>query len=1169
MRRIFPEMKFGAVITLGLVLLLGFAQIASAQAPTPLPLSLDNNYMVTGDYVVGGWTRNTTIGGTSTGTITIPDAQAYATNAPLQQVPAGADIVAAFLYWGTVENTGVHSGQNGSFNGYPISGTVLGNPKAPVSWSSGGCNGGSGSKTMVTYRAEVSALLPVDANGNIQPNTSYQVSLPDTGKPSTPPFALGATLVIVYRLLAPNVPLNAVIIYDGAFAPNNTSQTMTQPMIGFFDAGNENDQSAPMVTKLTHIVGNGQTNKLQTVNFNGANLPSLYGTNPPFPGGGNNYNTSWDNPTWFLPNGAVKAGDASATTSVVPNSSNKGCVSWGAIIMSTTVQDSDHDGLLNVWKAPPPPPPPAPPAPPGYCDAGAHRGMSNQGACRFGDVTDPSWVSLSGATPGKQDIFIQLDYMCTKVVKHADGTTTCDLSGVSYKPSQDAINDVVCAFSSPFGSVSGFNCSNNTNHNIQVHVVPDDNNVILAQTCTDTVDANGNPLYCPHPGQAGIGVVDWKLGYFFLKTQPLNAVYPDENSCETLTPVVNGVPGTPGTGPVCLRRFQPGKNNSYHEAIFAVASAIPNWFFQNGSLTSVVATANNTLTFTTSNPHGLASNAAAPNGRVTISGAISNPSLNGTYLVQSVPTTTSFTIQLATATAPPTLLSDPSFSVASGAVGSGSGLSDIGGADSLISLGLWGVDGQTIPVESGTFMHELGHSLGLTHGGFFRTPALGAAGGYTFSFEPNCKSNFQSVMNYLFQVDLLDGALDYSDQVLNLLDEAVGSSSLPNNGLGNPIHPTTKWYTPTQPFTGSPATSHCDGTPISANDQPKVQPMFRLEGPVVGPNSIAWSANQDINFDGQIEASLQGYSDWDSVDLRQIGATGNNAWAAGLPALPKVGGLPALPKVGGLPALPKVGGVGDFSLKDASSSVRVPTAVSATLTPANTVQVSFTPPGFLQSLITGFNIYRSKNGGPFSQLPPNPTVPVPAGTQLPLTTFMFTDTTAGCGIFTYFVTTVITDTTGITGTIGTRESVPSNTTDPPITVPCMFVGFLSPLSTAGTITAPTFSGTVNQGSAVPLKWEILDANRMPIGDLSTLQFMQACPTMGSKVPPATSTIPPCVLLYSPTTGAKGNSTFRFSSPQFIFNWDTKSTIGTVAGYFTVELTLSDGTAVKATTIQFQ
>jgi hypothetical protein len=40
-------------------------------------------------------------------------------------------------------------------------------------------------------------------------------------------------------------------------------------------------------------------------------------------------------------------------------------------------------------------------------------------------------------------------------------------------------------------------------------------------------------------------------------------------------------------------------------------------------------------------------------------------------------------------------------------------------------------------------------------------------------------------------------------------------------------------------------------------------------------------------------------------------------------------------------------------------------------------------------------------------------------------------------------------------------------------------------------------------------------------------------------------------------------------PRFIFNWDTASTLGSVAGFFTVEVTLSDGTVVKATTIQFK
>ncbi len=133
------------------------------------------------------------------------------------------------------------------------------------------------------------------------------------------------------------------------------------------------------------------------------------------------------------------------------------------------------------------------------------------------------------------------------------------------------------------------------------------------------------------------------------------------------------------------------------------------------------------------------------------------------------------------------------------------------------------------------------------------------------------------------------------------------------------------------------------------------------------------------------------------------------------------------------------------------------------------------------------------------------------------------------------------------------------------TVGYNFIGFLSPLNVAGSVSAPTFSGTVNQGSAVPLKWELLDSSGSVIGNLSTLTSIIACPSSSPSAPP----MPPCVLLYSPTSGAKGNSTFRFSSPQFIFNWDTASTIGSVAGFFTVELQLNDGSAIKATTIQFK
>src|SRR4029077_4541107 len=123
----------------------------------------------------------------------------------------------------------------------------------------------------------------------------------------------------------------------------------------------------------------------------------------------------------------------------------------------------------------------------GYCDAGANRGLSTQGTCPLG-TSDPSWVALPtvNTSPGQgQDVFVQLDYMCEKVITNGT-TTTCDPTGVSYEPNATAISNLVSAFGG-------------NSHNITVHVVPDDNNVILAQTCVDKTSVSP-PQYCPFPG---------------------------------------------------------------------------------------------------------------------------------------------------------------------------------------------------------------------------------------------------------------------------------------------------------------------------------------------------------------------------------------------------------------------------------------------------------------------------------------------------------------------------------------------------------------------------------------------------------------------------------------------------------------------------------------------
>src|SRR5438552_1177162 len=206
-----PLLRWNRFASVAAFAVLGLS-VRSAFAQSPL--NFFKNYFVTGDYVVAGVGLRGLGDGTgfAGGPIIVPD--------PLQpnstSVPAGANIVAAFLYWQTVEKSQtLFAGQHGFFNGYPIVGKALGNPNAPVSWSAGGCAGASqGTTTLRTYRADVRPYVNQGGNG------TYAVRLADSGSNGGGvPLTLGASLVIIYRVLSPAVPLKAVILYDGAFAP--------------------------------------------------------------------------------------------------------------------------------------------------------------------------------------------------------------------------------------------------------------------------------------------------------------------------------------------------------------------------------------------------------------------------------------------------------------------------------------------------------------------------------------------------------------------------------------------------------------------------------------------------------------------------------------------------------------------------------------------------------------------------------------------------------------------------------------------------------------------------------------------------------------------------------------------------------------------------------------
>jgi hypothetical protein len=902
--------RLKSAAAIGLLMVFGFVQLGLAQTGTN-PLNLYQNFFVTGDYVVAGWVEEVSDGVYATGTISVPDTRQPFQDGVPATVPIGADIVAAYLYWGTVEgNQTTFKGQQAFFNGYAITGTILGNPNAPTSWSSGGCSGSAqGSKTMRNYRADVRPYLPLDVNplsptfGRLLVNGSFNVKLADSGSNgNTPPNALGASLVIIYRVLSPAVPLNAIVLYDGAYSQSNASQNVSQTITGFYQP---TLNPANLTAKLTHIVANGQPNKSESVYLNSPSqpLPSLYGTLPPFPG---RYGT-WDNPTWVLSQyGYVSTSDTSEITTVVPSSSNSGCVSWGAMVLSSTVQDTDGDGLLDAWESG---------VNPGYTDA-----LSGQ------------LVALPGANPGIKDLFVEVDYL-----SNMDASAGPYLH--SHLPKRDALDAVGHTF-----SLQGIN----VHFDLGPNIYPGDPYVIPGGTggnaisegllvCTDT--ANRPP--CAYPGQSTVG---WKGGLLFVRD---SATMP------------NSMPPAP------LGNFQPGRGQSYHYVLAGhslgasryfwstLASALSNPSLNISRLVSIV-NSGTTATVTIKSPPGLVKPGDCPNAmipacsdansnRVTITGAVGQIALNGTYLFQNASspspinnvTTTTFTVTTANvANGTYSFSNEPQLAVNYLGPTSTSGHSDFaGGADTALTFGRWEADdpvgcqgdpsqpltsGQvycnnqigTVQVQEGTLLHELGHTLTLTHGGTYYNDAHNPS---LATYDLNCKPNFLSVMNYLFQVrGFADGGYDYSGQTLPDLSESVLDEA---QGIGLAASHFTRWYAPPNAIDrnlqnslgGRYATMHCDGSLITDGAQ-----MVRVDGTTFGtpidwnndlnvPNAVGW---QDVNFNGSTanspDAPLRGFNDSQAINLAQIGArAGAYGFSGGAGGLLSQGGGGLLSQGGG------------------------------------------------------------------------------------------------------------------------------------------------------------------------------------------------------------------------------------------------------------------------------
>src|SRR5262249_25898725 len=134
----------------------------------------------------------------------------------------------------------------------------------------------------------------------------------------------GASLVVVYR--DPSAPLTSIVLYDGGYTMNSAASPLSQTIRGFYQASN----TSP-VARMTHIVGDGDASFKERLTVNGAVPAGVSDTNPFLGAQGN----AWDNLTF--PVGSLLGGDASVSTRVDSLLPAVDCLSWSAIVFSTTV----------------------------------------------------------------------------------------------------------------------------------------------------------------------------------------------------------------------------------------------------------------------------------------------------------------------------------------------------------------------------------------------------------------------------------------------------------------------------------------------------------------------------------------------------------------------------------------------------------------------------------------------------------------------------------------------------------------------------------------------------------------------------------------------------------------------------------------------------------------
>ena len=857
--QILPLPKLTAVVAFCSALL--WAHTAWAQEPDALQFF--KNYFVTGGSV-SGFVDLAPQSGSN---------QLVSGVIPMSGVPVGADLVAAFLYWETITTATAVAPVGAEFHGYDISSIAkqvatqtLTATYAPC-WSSGG--GPDVTKVMVTNRVDVLRFLPIgidptkpgygkrlvntaDLEAHFpvgDPRRQHTIMLPDAGTGNVLPQTAGATLAVVFKDTRDDVdpampgnqlpPLTSVVIFDGLHlqAPGDTTK---QTIKGFYQASSSNP-----VANLTYVAGTGAVNQNENLWFN-SDVSNVSNSNQlldddPFV----KQESPGSDRTWHTLTYPINSFITQSTTTVYgeqfdilvnhTSSTPYECLNTTAIIVDTTVQDLDNDGILDDWEA----------------------------AATSGALLDPNDVALPdlyamGARPDSKDVFVEIGRMLSAESYSNPTQITVGphdhlLSKAALKLVGDAFKNAPVANPNPL--ITGIRMHFDVGAHYQdgtPYVIPF-THADHATPCSavpappDTSDHTFDPDCLARGGEAIIetacvpgplnnftcafpaykGVVGYKTGYRYLRDQGVDdpATGVDESNC-LLAPVS------------CSRRFDRNRKDIFHYALFAHALGVQR---------------------------------------------LDDPNTEG--------------VDESVADADPNTPGFQATPVPVGVSGTGDG-GGSGGGDAVVSLGFWEDFVGSDFMQASTLMHELGHNFALRHGPAYLSNNL-------FTVQ-NCQPNFQTVMNYLFQVRGVrvgeanfpipgvqpgDAVIDYSREPLaQIIESTPGLNE--STGMGTMKY-VPAWYVDNQALLVADlqllgSKRHCDGSFLSPTEYAQWSTgsgMIRVDGSTRMP-PINWNMNQfsnetgviqDVSFNGQKTSLVAGLNEWNILDLRQVGSRRNVA----------------------------------------------------------------------------------------------------------------------------------------------------------------------------------------------------------------------------------------------------------------------------------------------------